>query len=100
MSESETIQSELRELLETVTKTLASHKTALIRHEEVLAAEFKAGKSHSEAIQILRTDMLGLGDLVNQQSRLLTSMQSVLLKVVANLGMTDESPMPPPSEPN
>jgi len=73
-------------------RVLAAHKAVIQRHEEILLAQFKAGKSHFDAIEDLRKDMQSLGDLVNAQSQLLRSMQNALVKIVNDLGISPEEP--------
>ena len=75
-------------------RVLAAHKAVIQRHEEVLLAQFQAGKSHRDAIEVLRQDMLALGNLVNAQSELIQSMQRALLRVVNDLGISPEEPLP------
>jgi hypothetical protein len=66
MEHEETIR-ELVSFTATVGRTLESHKSALQRHEEILSAEYEAGKSHHAAITELR-------ELLAAQSQLLASM--------------------------
>jgi hypothetical protein len=56
MEQEETIR-ELVSFTATVGRTLESHKSALQRHEEILAAQYRGGTSHRDAIETLRTDM-------------------------------------------
>lgn len=95
--ESERIEATIHELTsfaQEAARTLASHKTALQRHEEILHAQYKGGASHRDAIEALRKDMLALTELVNSQSTLLTSMQRVLQRIVKSLGINPEESTP------
>jgi len=85
---------ELAEFASTTAKTLESHKGVLTRHEEILGAEYTAGVTHRDAIEALRKDMLALGNLVNSQPALIESMQRALVKVVNDLGISPEEPLP------
>jgi hypothetical protein len=93
----------LRELIESTNKTMASHAKGLARHEQGLVTHeqdlvqaLKSLQNHAQCIAVLRKDVEGLGALVNEQSRMLASMQSVLLKIV---GMSADE-QPPPTAPN
>jgi hypothetical protein len=85
---------ELTSFAEQTGHTLRNHRDQLQRHEEILHAQYKGGASHRDAIEVLRKDMLSLGELVNAQSVLLQSMQRTLLKIVTTLGLPPEEPLP------
>lgn len=85
---------ELVSFAEQTGRTLQNHRDQLQRHEEILHAQYNGGASHRDAIEVLRKDMLSLGELVNAQSVLLQSMQRTLLKIVTTLRLPPEEPLP------
>jgi hypothetical protein len=95
--ESEEIATAIHEMSEFCTmtaKTLANHKTQLTRHEEILAAQYRGGTAHRDAIEAMRTDMRNMAELVDSQSRLLCSLQTCLLKVLQQLGLPTPEELP------
>lgn|SRR5262249_8312961 len=87
MSEPSELRDLLQTLIEDTNRTLLSHKAVLETHEQNFAAAFKTATSHRDGIEQLRTAMRELTELVNAESRLLQSMQRVMLKVVNHIGM-------------
>jgi hypothetical protein len=77
----------LKELVESTNKTLASHKTALDRHEKDVLAGFKTAKTHHDAIQHIQENLEKLAPLINAQSTLITALQGTMLTVVKHLGL-------------
>ena len=101
------LQSLVRELVESTNRTMQSHAAGLKRHEQGLVTHdkdlleaLKSLKVHADSIQVLRKDLLGLGDLVNQQTHVLTALQGTMLRVLSSLGMMPEEPPPSPTAPN
>ena len=94
MHETESERNELRGFVVEVGKTLTSHAMRLRSHEDNLKAAFKTTENHRDCLVSLRKDMESLAELVNAQSRLVTALQSVMLKVLDKLGM--DPPEQPP----
>lgn len=84
----------LADLLDAMAKSMASHKQGLELHQQSLKAHqeefakaFKAAENHAEAIKVLRLDQERLADTVNAQSKLVSALQSTMLKVLDRLGV-------------
>jgi hypothetical protein len=84
----------LADLLDAMVNSMASHKQELElyqasvkAHAEQFDRAFTTAETHAEAIKVLRVDQERLADLVNTQSKLVTALQSTMLKVLDRLGV-------------
>jgi hypothetical protein len=84
----------LADLLDAMANSMASHKQELELHQASLKAHaeqfdgaFTTAETHAEAIKVLRVDQQRLADLVNTQSKLVSALQSTMLKVLDRLGV-------------
>ena len=82
------------ELMATTNQTLMGHAGALGRIKANLEAAHKTVSTHADAIQALRKDQLGLVELVNAQTRMISAIQACMLKVWTHLGMSEDGAPP------
>lgn len=86
--EVETAVHEMAQFAATTGRVLENHKGVLQRHEEILAAQFKAGSSHHDAIQTLRTEVQTLGQQIS-------TLQHSVIKILQAMGLPTPEDLPP-----
>jgi uncharacterized protein (DUF3084 family) len=87
MEHAETIK-ELVSFAEQTGRTLQNHRDQLQRHEEILHAQFKAGRTHHDAIQELRTEVQTLGQQIS-------TLRRSMIKILAAMGLPTPEDEPP-----